>query len=94
LRDHYLASEYLEALHKDLLESNLNSIFSTLRNTERFKLYDTNGHVMWFLTMSPSEWRWDELGEYILEVNGWSNDSSLSISVFIVRNPVSSRYIS
>jgi len=27
LRDHYSASEYLEALHKDLLESNLSSIF-------------------------------------------------------------------
>jgi len=34
LRDRYTASEYLEAMHKDLLESNLTSIFSTLRNTE------------------------------------------------------------
>jgi len=30
LRDRYLASEYLEALHKDLLKSDLSSIFSTL----------------------------------------------------------------
>jgi len=27
----------------------------------------------WFLTLSPSEWLWDELGEYIREVNGWSD---------------------
>jgi len=53
LQDRYMASEYLEALHKDLLESNLSTIFSILRNTKqywrkprseprrRFKLYDT-----------------------------------------------------
>jgi len=33
LRDRYTASE---AMHKDLLESNLTSIFSTLRNTEQY----------------------------------------------------------
>jgi len=36
LRDRYTASEYLEAMHKDLLESNLSPIFSTLRNTEQY----------------------------------------------------------
>lgn len=36
LRDRYTASEYLEAMHKDLLESNLNTIFSNLRNTEQY----------------------------------------------------------
>jgi len=33
---------------------------------------------------------WDDLGEYIRQVNGWSNDSSLSfINVFIARDSVS-----
>jgi len=35
LRDRYTASEYL-AMQKNLLESNLNTIFSTLRNTEQY----------------------------------------------------------
>jgi len=44
--------------------------------------------------LSPSEWLWNELGEYIREVNGWSNDSSLSISVLIARDPIStSRFL-
>jgi len=36
LRDRYMASEYLESMQKDLLESNLSTIFSTLRNTEQY----------------------------------------------------------
>jgi len=36
LRDRYTASEYLEAMQKNLLESNLNTIIFTLRNTEKY----------------------------------------------------------
>jgi len=36
LRDCYTAKEYLEELHKELLETDLNIIFSTLRNTEQY----------------------------------------------------------
>jgi len=36
------------------------------------------GPATWFLTLSPSEWLWDDLGEFIREVNGWSDDFSLS----------------
>jgi len=103
LRDRYTASEYLEAIQKDLLESNLSTIFSTLRNTEQYwrkPRSDLNcmtqhyGPATWFLTLSPSEWLWDDLGEYIREVNGWSNDFSLSTSVLIARDPVStSRFL-
>jgi len=92
LRDRYTASEYLEAIQKDLLESNLSIIFSTLRNTEQYwrkPRSDLNcmtqhyGPATWFSMLSPSEWLWDDLGEYIREVNGWSNDFSLSTSVLI-----------
>jgi len=52
------------------------------------------GPATWFLTLSPSEWLWDDLGEYIREVNGWSNDFFLSTSVLIARDPVStSRFL-
>jgi len=32
----YTAAEYLKAMSKELLESNLNTIFSILRNTEQY----------------------------------------------------------
>jgi len=31
-----MASEYLQAMYEDLLEPNLSTIFSTLRNTEQY----------------------------------------------------------
>jgi len=70
----------------------LSSIFSTLRKTEQYlrkPRSDLNcmiqhyGPATWSLTLSLSEYLWDELGEYIRKVNGWSNDSSLSTSVLI-----------
>jgi len=55
-----------------------------------FKLYDRTLRICdVFLTLSPSEWLWDELGEYIREVNGWSNDFSLFTTVLIVKDRVS-----
>jgi len=76
LRDRYTAPEYLEAMHKDLLESNLSSIFSTLRNTKQYWRKPRNDlncitqHYgpATFLILRPSEWLWDELSEYIREV--------------------------
>ncbi|XP_011858793.1 PREDICTED: uncharacterized protein LOC105556322 [Vollenhovia emeryi] len=102
LRDRYTASEYLGALEKQLLESNLNTIFSTLRNTEQYWrrprsdlecMTQHYGPATWFITLSPTEWLWDDLGEYIREVNGWYN-SSLSTSILVARDPVStSRFL-
>jgi len=102
LRDQYTALQYLEAIHKELLESNLSTIFSTLRNTDQYwrrPRSDLNcmtqhyGPATWFVTLSPSEWKWDDLGEYIREVNGWHNDSSCTSSL-VARDPVStSRFL-
>ncbi|EZA57993.1 hypothetical protein X777_02001 [Ooceraea biroi] len=102
LQDRYTASEYLEAIQKDLLESNLSTIFSTLRNTDQYWCKPRNdlncmtqhyGPATWFLTLSPSEWLWDDLDEYIRQVNGW-HDSSLSTSILVARDPVStSRFL-
>ncbi|XP_070517913.1 uncharacterized protein [Cardiocondyla obscurior] len=101
-RSRYTAAEYLEAMSKELLESNLNTIFSALRNTEQYWRRPRSdldcmarhyGPATWFLTLSPSEWLWDDLGEYIREVNGWQ-DSSLSTSVLVAKDPVStSRFL-
>jgi len=98
----YTAAEYLEAMSKDVLESNLNTIFSTLRNTEQYWRRPRSdldcmthyyGPATWFITLSPNEWLWDDLGEYICEVNGWQ-DSSLSTSVLVAKDPVStSRFL-
>jgi len=53
----YTAAEYLDAISKELLESNLSTIFSTLRNTEQYwrkprscKLYDAE---LWTYNMVP-----------------------------------------
>ncbi|XP_067204789.1 uncharacterized protein [Linepithema humile] len=101
-RARYTAKEYLEAMSKDLLESDLSTIFASLRNTEQFwrrPRSDLNcmthhyGPATWFLTLSPGEWLWEALGEYIREVNGWC-DTSLSTSALIAKDPVStSRFL-
>ncbi|XP_070528970.1 uncharacterized protein [Cardiocondyla obscurior] len=101
-RSRYTAAEYLEAMSKELLESNLNAIFSALRNTEQYWRRPRSdldcmtrhyGPATWFLTLSRSEWLWDDLGEYIREVNGWQ-DCSLNTSVLDAKDPIStSRFL-
>ncbi|XP_026830504.1 uncharacterized protein LOC113563289 [Ooceraea biroi] len=98
----YKAAECLDAISKEILESDLNTIFSSLRNTEQYWrrprsdlscMTQHYGPATWFLTLSPSEWLWDDLDEYIHEVNGWQN-SSLSTSVLVAKDPVStSRFL-
>lgn len=89
----YTAAEYLEAMSKELLESNLNTIFSTLRNTEQYwrkPRSDLNcmtqhyGPATWFLTLRPSEWLWDDLGEYLREVNKWNDSSTSYLLVYLL----------
>ncbi|XP_029172863.1 ATP-dependent DNA helicase PIF1-like [Nylanderia fulva] len=89
-------------MSKELLESNLSTIFSILRNTEQYwrkPRSDLNcmtqhyGPATWFITLSPSEWLWEDLGEYIREVNGW-HDTSLCVNVLVAKDPVStSRFL-
>lgn len=51
------------------------------------------GPATWFLTLSPSEWMWDDLAEYIREVNG-PEMANMSTSELVARDPVSaSRYL-
>ena len=101
-RIRYTVAEYLEAMSKEALESNLNSMFSTLRNTEQYWrrprsdlscMAQHYGPATWFLTLSPSEWLWNDLGEYIRDANGWQ-DSSLTTSLLVAKDPVStSRFL-
>jgi len=62
LRDHYTILEYLEAMQNDLLESNLSTIFCTLKNTKQYwrkPKSDLNcmtqhyGPATWFPTLNP-----------------------------------------
>lgn len=73
-REKYTASTYLEQLSKQQLESNLNTIFCKLRNTEQYwRIPRSNLHCMIcnygpatrFLTLSPYEWLWTDLIEYL-----------------------------
>ncbi|KAL6416969.1 hypothetical protein ACFW04_014763 [Cataglyphis niger] len=71
----YTAAEYLEAVSKELLESNMSTIFTTLQNTKQYwRKPKSNLNCMTqhyglatFLTLSSSEWLWEDLGEYIRE---------------------------
>jgi len=76
-RERYTAVFYLEQLSNQL-ESNLSTIFSKLRNTERYcKISRSNlrcviytcGLATWFLTLSPCEWLWTDLIEYFRKIN-------------------------
>lgn len=77
-REKYTAASYLEQLSNQQLESNLSTIFSKLRNTEQYwKIPRSNLHCMicnygpatWFLILSPCEWLWIDLIEYLREIN-------------------------
>jgi len=69
-------------MSKEVLESDLNTIFLSLRNTEQYWrrprsdlscMAQYYGPATWFLTLSPIEWLRDDLGEYIREANGWQD---------------------
>lgn len=78
------------------------AIFSRLRNTEQFWKKPRNdvvcvtrhyGPATLFLTISPSEWRWTELGDYIKQING-PEVRNKSTSELVEMDPVSaSRFI-
>lgn len=70
--------DYLEKLQKDELEGDLMAIFSRLQNTEQYWKKPRSdvacmtrhyGPATWFLTISPSEWMWTDLADYIKEIN-------------------------
>ena len=46
-----------------------------------------HGPATWFLTLSPSEWTWDELGNYMHKIN--PSLAKLSASALVVADPVS-----
>ena len=95
------AAQYLQLLSKDELEGNLTTIFSRLRNSEQFWVHPRNdlncmvfhyGPATWFLTLSPGEWLWEDLGAYLHKLNPAMHDSS--ISALVVADPISaSRFI-
>ncbi|KYN30142.1 hypothetical protein ALC57_00398 [Trachymyrmex cornetzi] len=95
-RERYTAGRYLNELKDNQLESNLMSIFAKLRNTDQFWRQPSNnvkcmtlhyGPATWFLTLSPSEWKWSDLAEYLRDMN--SDREKLGISELIAYDPVS-----
>ena len=96
------ASTYLNLIQKDLLERNLTTIFSRIPNTEPFWhiprsnlrcMLEYYGPATWFLTLSPSEWLWSDLIEYVKEVNTPFMDK-MSTNEILTKDPVSvSRFL-
>ncbi|XP_044594803.1 uncharacterized protein LOC123272168 [Cotesia glomerata] len=101
-RERYTAGSYLKHLKDGQLEANLTTLFARLRNSEQFWSKPRNnlacmtrhyGPATWFFTVSPAEWLWDDLIEYIKEINAPHFDK-LSASEVIAADSVSvSRFI-
>ena len=90
------AARYLDMLQNEEIEGNLTSIFSRLRNSEQYWIKPRNdlncmtlyyGPATWFLTLSPSEWTWNDMGEYLHKVN--PHLKHLSISELVAADPIS-----
>ena len=100
-KDKLTMGRYLDMLSNDEIEADLTSIFSRLRNSEQYWIKPRNdlncmtmyyGPATWFLTLSPSEWAWDEMGDYLHKINPFLKE--LSISALVANDPVSiCRYI-
>ena len=65
------AARYLNILKNEEIEGNLCSVLAWLRNSEQYWMHPRNelnsmsfyyGPVTWYLTFSPSEWNWEDLG--------------------------------
>ena len=89
-------ARYLDMLQNEEIEGNLTSIFSRLRNSEQYWIKPRNdlncmtlyyGPATWFLTLSPSEWTWNDMGEYLRKVN--PHLKHLLISELVAADPVS-----
>ncbi|CAK1584070.1 unnamed protein product [Parnassius mnemosyne] len=100
-RDKITVERYLQMLKNDELEGDLTAIFGRLRNTEQFWKKPRNDvncmtqnydPATWFLTMSPSEWMWEDFGEYIRQVNGVKMANKI-ISELVALDPVSTSHI-
>ena len=95
------AAKYLQMLENEELEGNLCSVFARLRNSQQYWIRPRSelntmsfyyGPATWYLTLSPSEWTWEDLGQYLRKVNPDLADKS--ISELVAADPVStSRYI-
>ena len=84
------AGWYLEMLENQEIEGNLTSVFSRLHNSEQYWICPRNelnamsfhyGPATLHLTLSPSEWSWHEMGDYLRKLNPDLN--SLSISALV-----------
>lgn len=78
-------------------DANASNIFSRLRNSSAFWKRPRNdincmvrnyGPATWFLTISPSEYHWEDLGQYLRNVNG-DEARGKSISALIAMDPIS-----
>lgn len=82
----------------DKLNKNLSTVFGRLRNTQQYwkirrcdlnAMVDNYGPATFFLTLSPSEYHWDDLHEFLCRRNNISNKKSRTLNSLIAADPVS-----
>ena len=80
------AERYIKMLENEELEGDLCSVFARLRNSEQYWMHPRNelncmsfyyGPATWYLTLSPSEWAWEDLGKYLRKINPDLEDKSI-----------------
>ena len=95
-KDKLTVGRYLDMVSNDEIEADLTSIYSRLRNSEQYLIKPRNnlhcmtmyyGPATWFLTLSPSEWTWEEMGDYLRKIN--LSLKEMSISALVASDPVS-----
>ena len=91
------AGNFLTMLKEQDLDKFMNTIFARIRNTAQYWkiprnnlmcMVDHYGPATFFLTLSPAEWLWGDLIEYIRKVNSPILDKAPEAEL-IARDPVS-----
>ncbi|KAL7298906.1 hypothetical protein TKK_0008012 [Trichogramma kaykai] len=95
-KQRFTAFDCINAANVEAINKNLDTIFARLRGTASYwkmprsnlrKMSDEYGPATFFMTISPEEWMWPDLGKYICEANHWSMGKS--IPELIATDPVS-----
>ena len=85
----YTAGKYLNDLNNkdETLNLNLKNVFAKLRNTSEYWkkpkrdvkcMIENYGPATWFITISPAEWMWFDLRDYLITVNPSMKNNTIS----------------
>ncbi|KAL7304788.1 hypothetical protein TKK_0003013 [Trichogramma kaykai] len=92
-KQRFTALDCINAANVEAINKNLDTIFARLRGTASYwkmprshlrKMSDEYGPATFFMTISPGEWMWPDLGKYICEANHWPMGRGLPHYHFLI----------